>query len=121
MKRMLPIAVALAAVLAAGIVHGFWTDRWRTARTVEAAVANLDRVPRTVGDWQAEPLASDVRDDQGLPGQLYLRYVNRKSGDSITVALVCGRPGPVSIHTPDVCYGASGYKVGRPAPFALPR
>ena len=28
------------------------------------------------------------------------------------IALVCGRPGPVATHTPEVCYGANGYLVG---------
>src|SRR5262249_26693898 len=31
-----------------------------------------------------------------------------------------GRPGPVSIHTPDVCYGASGYTVGANSQFTTP-
>jgi hypothetical protein len=30
------------------------------------------------------------------------------------MALVGGRPGPVSIHTPEACYGASGFVVGMP-------
>jgi hypothetical protein len=44
---------------------------------------------------------------------VYRNYTNRKTGGVISIALVCGRPGPVSIHTPDVCYGASGFKVGK--------
>lgn len=119
MKRMLPALAAVTLVLVAGVVHGFWTDRWHTSRAVETAVANLDSVPRSVGDWKAEPLPSDL-DDKAIPGQLYLRYVNQKTGDSITLVLLCGRPGPVAIHTPDVCYGASGFKVGRKADFTPP-
>lgn len=120
MKRMLPTVAAVAAVVAAGVVHGFWTDRWHTGAAVAAAVANLDKVPRSVGDWEAEPLTSDLQ-DQSIAGQLYLRYVNRKSGDIVSVVLTCGRPGPVSIHTPDVCYGASGFTVGKTSSFELKR
>jgi hypothetical protein len=28
------------------------------------------------------------------------------------IALLCGRPGPISIHTPDICYGGSGFEMG---------
>jgi len=119
MKRMLPALAAMTLVLVAGFVHGFWTDRWRTSRAVENAVANLDRVPRSIGDWKAEPIPSDLA-DRAIAGQLYLHYVNQKTGDSIVLVLVCGRPGPVATHTPDVCYGASGFKVGPKVPFTPP-
>jgi hypothetical protein len=32
---------------------------------------------------------------------------------------VNGRPGPVATHTPEVCYGASGYQVGARKPIRL--
>src|SRR5436309_12454814 len=113
MLRILPAAVAVAVVVAAGLVHGFWTDRWSVGEAVAAAASSLDRVPRSVGDWQAEPLDGDQGSVPGVAGQLYLRYVNRKTGDAISIALACGRPGPVCIHTPDICYPSSGHKVGK--------
>jgi hypothetical protein len=113
MLRILPAAVAAAVVVAAGLVHGFWTDRWGVAEAVAVAAASLERIPYSVGDWQAQPLDSDQGTVPGVAGQLYLRYVNRKTGDSVSIALVCGRPGPVCIHTPDVCYERSGHKIGK--------
>src|SRR5207248_165984 len=95
MLRIFPAVTGVVVVIAAGLVHGFWTDRWRVDATVAAAAASLDQVPRTVGDWQAEPLKSEQVSDSGLAGQLDLSYVNRKTGDSISLSLVCGRPGPV--------------------------
>jgi hypothetical protein len=50
--------------------------------------------------------------DASLAGSLQRHYVNRRTGQKIAIVLVCGRPGPVSIHTPEACYGASGYLVG---------
>jgi Protein of unknown function (DUF3485) len=113
MLRILPVAAAAAIVIAAGIVHGFWTDRWGVTEAVAAAASSLDRVPRSIGDWQAQPLDSDQTGAPELAGQLYLRYVNRKTLDSVSIALVCGRPGPVCIHTPDVCYERSGHTIGK--------
>jgi len=113
MLRILPVAAAVALVVAAGLVHGFWTDRWGVAEAVATAAASIDRVPRSIGDWQGQPLDGDQTGAPGLAGQLYLRYVNRRSGDAVSIALVCGRPGPVCIHTPDVCYERSGHIVGK--------
>src|SRR5437016_12926808 len=101
MLRILPAVVAAAVVVAAGFVHGFWTDRWGVSDAVAMAAASLDRVPRSFGDWQAEPLDGDQGNVPGVVGQLDLHYVNRKTGDSVSIALSCGRPGPVCIHTPD--------------------
>src|SRR5262249_2664100 len=113
MLRILPVAAAVAVVVAAGLVHGFWTDRWGVAGAVATAAASLDRVPRSLGDWQGQPLDSDQTGAPALAGQLYLRYVNRRSGEAVSIALVCGRPGPVCIHTPDVCYESSGHIIGK--------
>jgi hypothetical protein len=44
-------------------------------------------------------------------GYFYARFVNRRDGNAVVVFLVGGPPGPVAIHTPDVCYQASGYEV----------
>jgi len=113
MKRYLPAVVAVVAVVACGIVHGFWTDRWGYTEAQAKAAAALERLPMKVGDWEGKPLDTKAA-NQGLAGQVYRRYVNtRNPSEVVTIALVCGRPGRVSIHTPDVCYGASGYTVGK--------
>src|SRR5262249_25229849 len=41
-------------------------------------------------------------------------------GQSVTVFLVCGHAGPVSIHSPDSCYAAAGYKPHDMTVFTLP-
>src|SRR5262249_40202823 len=35
----------------------------------------------------------------------------RVHGHSVAVFLGCGRPGPLSVHTPDVCYPGAGYEL----------
>jgi hypothetical protein len=42
-------------------------------------------------------------------GVLRRQYVNRQTGATLTLMLLVGRPGPVAVHTPDVCYRNSGY------------
>jgi hypothetical protein len=124
MKRLVPAAVAVVLVVLSGVVHGFWTGRWSAAASGDVA-ARLDSVALELGDWQGQKLEPDARQGEGMAGILYRRYVNRSTRSAVTVYLVCGRTGPVAVHTPDVCYGANGYQVTdlgkqsvRPAPGA---
>jgi hypothetical protein len=118
MTRILPIAATLAVLIAGGVVHGLWTDRWVPKPDPAAAATRFDNLPLTIGDWEGEALQVSRRDLQGLSGYLARRYVNRDSGDAVTLALMCGRPRFVSIHTPDVCYAANGYEVTVPSRFS---
>ncbi len=109
-------AVALILVLGTGIVHGVMSGRWGRPDDLRAVASRLDSVPMTVGDWSATP--SEIPDDQLARGEIvsYLsrRYVNRSRGTAVTVLVVMGRPGPISIHTPDVCFRGAGFELERP-------
>ena len=109
MKRILPATIVVVAMLVSGVVHGLWTDRWALPGGAAESAARLENVAKTLGDWQGRDLEVDPRQVGPVAGCLYRCYVNQRTGDSVSVALVCGRPGPVSVHTPDVCYVASGY------------
>jgi hypothetical protein len=113
MMRWFAVLIGSAALIACGIVHGYWTDRWQPPVETEQAAARLDTIPLELGDWDGE--VNEVKPGQagaGVAGCIQRRYLNRKTGAVVSMFLVCGRPGPVAIHTPEVCYGASGYMVG---------
>lgn len=117
MPRIFPLPAALAAVIACGVVHGLWTDRWASAEEPAALAVRLASVPLVLGDWQGEDLEQTSRPPREVAAHLFRRYVHRPSGEEVTVALIAGRPGPVSIHTPDACYGARGYEVSTATKF----
>ena len=64
------------------------------------------------GEWVGFSHDGEKSQSGGVAGTFYRRYENHRTGDVATVFLVCGRSGPVSIHTPDVCYAADGFVVG---------
>jgi hypothetical protein len=112
MKQWLAALLGAVALVACGIVHGFWTDRWAPPAEVGKAAQRLDAIPLRLGEWEGEVEEVKPGDaGEGVAGCIRRRYVHRQTGATISLFLVCGRPGPVSIHTPDVCYGASGYLV----------
>jgi Protein of unknown function (DUF3485) len=112
MTRFLTALVASALVIVCGAVHGFWSDRWQQPVETAAAAARMDALPTEAGDWIGYPIEVKNPQTGGVAGTLYRRYENHRTGDAATVFLVCGRSGPVSIHTPEVCYAADGFVVG---------
>lgn len=113
MTRLVPLAVAIVLVLCTGVVSGLWTGRWTSSQVVEQAAARLENVPLTVGDWEGKAEPFNVQDyaNAGIRGGLLRRYHNTRTGDEMTMMIVCGKPGPISVHTPEVCYPAAGYKI----------
>ena len=112
MLRLVPPLIAAVLIIGTGIVHGFWTDRWVPAVEPQVAADRLAGIPLTIGEWDGKDPEKPGETVPGVVGSLQRRYTNRVTGASVMIALVCGRPGPVSIHTPDSCYTASGYKLG---------
>ena len=111
MLRTLLLLTAVPVLVGAGIAEGLWTNRWTSAAELESAAARLDGIPLNTGAWEGKALTLDEKQvaRAGIRGYLMRRYVHRGTGRSLTVLLVCGRPGPVAVHTPDVCYRGAGY------------
>src|SRR4051794_5686375 len=96
-----------ATLVGLGIVHGLWTDRWGALIASDQLAAHLDQVPMTVGAWEGKPIEGS---QTALPlaertSTLVCRYVNQQDGNTVSVLLNCGRPGPMVIkHLPTECY-----------------
>jgi hypothetical protein len=120
MQRSVVTALAIVAVLVTGIVHGVWTGRWAISDEPGASVARLPNVSMELGDWQGQTLDAESQQLGDASGCLLRRYTNKFTGASVTVFLLCGRPGPVAIHPPDSCYAAGGYEVLTPSHFKAP-
>jgi len=112
MRSSLPLISFAALVLAAGVIHGVRTYRWHPSADLETAAARLDKVPAEFGDWRGEIVPLDDNDlgRSGIRGHSSFRYHNLVTGEKVSLLIVCGRSGRISVHTPDVCYATAGYK-----------
>lgn len=119
MQRWLPAGLAVFAVVAMAILHGCWVGRWDEASAAGVTTAALEEIPLNLGDWRGQTLSLDPAETAHYSGVLYRRYTNATTGVSVAVILVAGRPGPVSIHSPDYCYPASGYDKTAWVPYGL--
>lgn len=116
MLRWLPLGLLLIVVTASGAAHGLWSGRWNVGNALEQAADRLAHVPMTVGDWDGSVSELDERQMQvaELSGARVCEYVNRRTGSVVSTLLVCGRPGPVSVHAPEICYIGNGYELAKP-------
>lgn len=105
-------AAVFALLVTSGLVRGHLTGRWGTSGELAAAVARLDQVPRSFGDWEGRDVPMDPKQISraGIQGYLSRRYRNARDGREVTILLVCGLPGPIAVHTPDICYRGAGYE-----------
>lgn len=120
MFRTVIIVSASAILIASGFVHGVWTDRWSDQADLAEVAKRMESLPMSIGAWQGSVVEMEQDPKTGLAGMLARRYVNAKNGKSVTLFLGCGRSGPVCTHTPEVCYGSSGFEVEKPKRFQAP-
>ena len=122
-KQLIPCIVALVIIVGSGYVHGVTSFRWTAERELKVSEDKLAKVPLEIESgvdaagnkvyWKG--LESKLDERQMKIGQIRAsvsrRYTNSQTGQSVTILLLSGRPGPLSVHTPEVCYAGSGYKM----------
>jgi hypothetical protein len=113
MLHKLSIAGALVILAGTGLFHRSWTDHARSAPAVKAAAQKVASIPMAIGSWRGQDLELDATEMArvGYVGACWRRYEDTSSGKVVSMLLVCGLPGPVSVHTPDVCYAGAGFEM----------
>lgn len=99
-------------LVGAGLWHGRATGRWTPSNALEVVSQRLGQLPAKAGDWIGKPLP--VEDEEqfaraGVKAFQQYRYTHRVTGATATVLVVCGKPGPISVHDPTTCYVGAGY------------
>jgi hypothetical protein len=108
-----PTIASILCVATLGVVHGVYSDRWGPSDRLQQALQMVPRIPTQIANWEGEDLPYEPEDmiRAGIKGSVYRRYKNRRTGELVSCLLVCGRGGPISVHTPDVCYTSAGYQM----------
>ena len=117
----------MGIVAGSGALHGLWTDRWMASPDLEASADKLAGVSKVLGDWVADETADKKLELDpkaqamgGIVGYLGRKYVNRRTKSQVEVVVVCGRPGHISVHTPESCYAGHGYEMaGSPSQYSF--
>ena len=106
---------ALVLLVGSGVVQGRLIGRWTTDDRLGEAAARLDQFPRELGTWKGTDETLDTREMEkaGITRAILRSYRDSRSGTTLKVMLICGKPGSVSVHTPEVCYAGEGYQLTR--------
>lgn len=113
-RRWLALALAVLITLTGGVLYGSYSQRWSARAELTAAATRLERFPREIGSWKA---VEDVLFDESAlqmlecAGYVNRRYVNQDSGHSIQLAVIVGPPGPIAVHTPEICFSSRAYEL----------
>jgi Protein of unknown function (DUF3485) len=118
MVRIIPFLVGLGLLLGSEVLHGQWTNRWRLSGEPEASCAKLPRQDEAmiIGDWKGHPSPPLPEEDVvigEITGYFYQSFTHPR-GHVVHVLVVCGRPGPIAVHTPEVCLGGEGFALADP-------
>ncbi len=121
--KPLPTIGFLSLIVASGVAHGVQTYRWRPPAGFDRIQESLTAIPSTIGGWTARenPFEQGDLERAGIRSSVSRVYQQTRTGKSVTVLLVAGLPGPIAVHTPDVCFRGLGYvPLAAPEPVTLP-
>jgi hypothetical protein len=119
---MLLVGAGIAVTVSTGIVYGRLTQRWGPGPDLAAAAHHLNVFPTEFGDWQLlneDTMDEPTRQILDCAGYVNRQYVNRRSGETISVAIIVGPSGPTSVHTPEICYSSRAYSIVTPRKQAV--
>ncbi len=111
--RIVTCAIVLAG---SGAAHGILTHRWRAAADFTPVQSRLEAVGRQFGAWTATDvrMSADELDRVSIRAHLSREYRNGQTGRVVRLLVVAGPPGPISVHTPDVCFQGTGFEQKTP-------
>ena len=109
---MIGVLILAGATLLGGVVHGRMNRRWGGDPELQRLAEKLDGLPTDIGPWHFEEtlhLSPSAEKELECAGYVSRRYENRKTRQTVTMALLLGPGQPIAAHTPDVCYSGGEY------------
>jgi len=105
----------LVGTLSGGWLHGRSSNRWGIDNALQRAADQLlQPLPTRLGNWRLlaeQPFTAEVVQMLQCPAHICRTYTNDQTGGSINVAVIIGPPGPISVHTPEICYSSEDFQV----------
>jgi hypothetical protein len=115
---VLSLTAVVALTLIGGVLQGRIRNRWGPSEAMLAAAQKLNDVPHDFGGpdkkrWQlqsSKTMDQDTIEMLECTGYLVRTYVNRRTGETVSVFVIVGPAGPIAVHTPEICYSSRNYQ-----------
>jgi hypothetical protein len=111
---LLGVVLAFALTILSGVLQGRMRNRWGPSPDTVHAADRLAEVPLQFGDWRLlspGKLDEEAARELECVGYFIRNYKNQVTGDLVNITVLLGPPGPISVHTPEVCFGSRDYKI----------
>jgi hypothetical protein len=113
MLRGWAILIGFGVLLAGGVVHGLWTNRWHAASALDVAAGRLAALPDDVGAWKGKEHKQDAEAlaISGAAAHYSRTFTDPETNEQVLVMLLAGKPARMAVHKPEDCYRAAGYEL----------
>src|SRR5262249_31143018 len=116
-KSLLVVALAggvvLCGTLFGGWLQGRMATRWGADELLTSAAQRLEQpLSEQQGNWRLlkeTQVSADVARMLQCPAHINRTYVHQQTGEVIIISVIIGPPGPISVHTPEVCYSSQDF------------
>lgn len=110
LRTTFPALVASALMLSSALAERAWLSPDRNDAQIEAAVAQLNELPRTLGPWSGVDIPLDPLQLRaaGVAGGLAREYTHDETGAAFTLTILVGPPGALAVHPPTACFRGRG-------------
>ena len=106
------LTLGILVALSSGAAWGFYAQRWGPSELLLVTAEHLKSFPIELGAWQVqteEPIDPATIEMLNCSGYINRSYVNRETGETVRMAIFAGPPGPIAVHTPEICYSSRDY------------
>lgn len=113
MKTLIGLYLSTVIIAVSGVFHGWLTNRWSEPAQLDVAGAELVAMPEQVGEWKllgSHEVSPGVVNLLQCAGYIHRTYENEQTGERVNIAVFLGPPGPIAVHTPEVCYPSQDFE-----------
>lgn len=110
-RDLLLCAGGISVVLLGTLADAALNTGTSNSAAVAAAAARLEALPETIGVWTSSAGSIDERERRvaEIAGAVRREYRNPQTGYVVTLTLLSGAAGPMSVHPPTACFEGVGY------------
>ena len=116
-RQLIYATLLVIATVGSGILLGRASGRWGATASAATAEQLLGRqLPEQAGNWlmrREQVIEPDVLEMMQCKAYISRVYEHVQTGDRVTVAVLVGPAGPISVHTPEICYSAHDFTISK--------
>jgi hypothetical protein len=104
--------IAVALILGGGALYGSYSQRWGPPADLVAMGQTVEQMPAQIGEWSLigeSPMEKSALAMLECAGYVNRRYQHRDTGQIVNLAIIVGPPGPIAVHTPEICFSSRDY------------